>query len=237
MTYDEERFSINTAWLRKGGEHFEVVVDPDAAIAFRQSDAKNDIREVVKSGHVFFDAKKGDIASEQHMKDVFGTSEPFVVAAIIVREGQIQLTKEHRDKLREQKRARIVNIIQCNAIDPRAGTPHPRQRIELAFEEARIHIDEFRKAEDQVQDVIKKLQPILPIRFERRILEIIVPAQYAGKLYSTISGYGTIRKQDWLTDGSWLGEAEVPAGLVAELMDELNNKTHGGVQVNERSEH
>jgi ribosome maturation protein SDO1 len=230
LTYDEERFSINTAWMKKGGLHFEIVVDPDAAIAFKQTGQGN-VRDIIKSGHVFFDAKKGELASEHHMKSVFGSEDPFVVAERIMREGEIQLTKEHRDKLREQKRNRIVAIIQRNAIDPRTKLPHPATRIELAFEEAKIRIDELKRAEDQIQDIVHKLQPILPIKFENKVLHIHVPAQYAPKLYQTITGYGTLRKQDWLHDGSWTGELELPAGMLTECIDTLNSKTHGNVQI------
>lgn len=235
LTFDDERFSVNTAWIRKGGEHFEVVVDPDAAIAFKHNGAKSDIRDIVKSGHVYFDAKKGDLASEQHMQAVFGTSDPFAVAEHIVREGEIQLTKEHRDKLREQKRTKIIATIHRNAIDPKSGLPHPIQRLELAFEEARIRIDELRKAEDQIQEIVKKLQPILPIRFEQRTLEVLVPAQWGAKLYQTMSAFGTLKRQEWLSDGSLLAELEVPAGMVPECIDALNSKTHGNVQINQKS--
>ncbi len=235
ITYDDERFSVNTAFLRKGGEQFEVVVDPDAAIAFKQNGGKGDVRDIVKSGHVYFDAKKGDLASEMQMDAIFGTTDPFKVAERIIREGDIQLTKEHRDKLREQKRSKILTTIHRNAIDPKSGLPHPMQRLELAFEEARIRIDELRKAEDQVQEIVKKLQPILPIRFEQRVLEILVPAEYAAKLYQTVGSFGTLKKQEWLTDGSLLAELELPAGMVPECMDVLNSKTHGNVQMNQKT--
>jgi ribosome maturation protein SDO1 len=230
MTFDEERFSINTAWIKKGGEHFEVVIDPDMAIAFKQTGEGN-IREIVKSAHVFFDAKKGDLASEHHMKTVFNSSDPLVVAERIIREGEIQLTKEHRDMLREQKRKRIISLIHRNAIDPRTKLPHPQARIELAFEEAKVRIDEMRRAEDQLQEIVRKLQPIMPIKFEQTVLQIHLPAQHAAKLYQTIGSFGTIRKQDWLNDGSWSGEVEMPAGLVSECIDTLNSKTHGNVQI------
>lgn len=230
MTIDEERVSFNTAWLRKGGQHFEVVIDPDAAILFKQ-EGKGEINEVVKSGHVFFDAKKGEIASEHVMQETFGTTDEFEVAARIIKEGEIQLTKEHRDHLREQKRRRIITLIQRNAIDPRTKIPHPLTRIELAFEEAKIKIDELRKADDQIQEIVRKLQPILPIKFEQKLMHIRIPAEHAAKLYQTVASFGSIKKQDWLNDGSWAAEIELPAGLAADLVDTLNSKTHGTVQI------
>ncbi len=230
MTFDEERFSLNTAWLKKAGQHFEVVVDPDAAVVFKESGV-GEARDIVKSGHVYSDAKKGDVASETALQEVFGSSDPFVVAERIIREGEVQLTKEHRDKVREQKRKRVVTMIARNAIDPRTKLPHPVTRIELAFEEANIKLDEFKRAEDQVAEIVRKLQPILPIRFEQTVLHVHIPAQYAAKAFSTIGHLGTIKRQEWLTDGSWVGDVETPAGLVNELTDVLNSKTHGTVQI------
>ena len=230
LTFDEERYSINTAFIKKGGEHFEVVVDPDKAVAYKQN-GKEPIHDILKSMHIFFDAKKGDLASEHHMKTVFGSSDPTVVAEYILKHGEIQLTKEYRDSLREQKRKKIMTIIQRNAIDPHTKLPHPLTRIELAFEEAKIRVDEIKKAEDQVQEIVRKLQPILPIKFDQAKLHIHLPAQYAPKLYQTISSFGTVKKQEWLTDGSGEGEVEVPAGMVPECIDTLNSKTHGSVQI------
>lgn len=231
MSVDEERFSLNTAWLKKSGEHFEVVVDPDAAVLYKERNATDDVRALVKSAHVYTDAKKGELASATLMKTIFGTDDELAVAEIIIKEGAIQLTKEYRDSVRERKRKRVITLIAREAIDPRTKLPHPLARIELAFEEAKIKLDEFKRAEDQVTDIVRKLQPILPIRFERAVLSIHLPAEYAAKVYGTVSSAGALKKQEWLNDGSWVGELEMPAGLVAEFTDELNNKTHGNVEV------
>jgi ribosome maturation protein SDO1 len=232
MTMDEERFSLNTAWIKKSGQHFEVVVDPDAAVTYKEN-GKGDVRSLIKSAHIYVDAKKGELASEHLIKEVFGTDEAFAVAETIIKEGAIQLTKEHRDKVREQKRRRVITMIAREAIDPRTKLPHPLARIELAFEEAKIKLDEFKRAEEQVTEIVRKLQPILPIRFERAVLSVHVPAEYAAKVYGAVSGAGNLKKQEWLNDGSWVGELEMPAGLVADFTDELNNKTHGNVEINQ----
>ena len=230
MTFDEERFSINIAFIKKGGENFEVVVDPDAAVLFKET-GKGDIRDIIKSAHVYTHAKKGDLASEHVMKEMFGSAEPLVVAERIIREGEIQLTKEFRDGLREKKRNRVISLILRNAIDPRTKLPIPQTRIELAMDEAKIKLEDFKSAEDQVHDIVRKLQPVLPIKFEHATLEIIIPSQYAPKVYGVLASWGTVKRQEWLADGSWAGELDVPAGMVMELIDTLNSKTHGGVQV------
>lgn len=229
-TYDQERVSFNLARLKRGGSNYEVVIDPDKAVAFKEG-GPLDLDEVLKAEQVFFDAKKGEHASEDRMEEVFGTDDPLRIAETILREGELQLTAEHRAKVREAKRKRLVQLIARNACDPRTKLPHPQARIESAMEEAKVHVDELKRPEDQLQDVIKQLRPLLPISVETRKALITIPSQYAAKAYGTLQSYGTIAKDSWLDDGSWKGTLEVPAGMVNELIDALNGLTHGSVNV------
>ena len=49
-------------------------------------------------------------------------------------------------------------------VDPKTQLPHPVQRILLAMEEGKIKIDEFKDEQLQLDEIIKKLQPLLPIK-------------------------------------------------------------------------
>jgi len=220
---------INLARLKKGNEVFEVVINPDKAIDFRQGKASFD--EAVVYPKVFSDAKKGMLASEQRMKALFNTSDQAEVANIVVKQGEIQLTGEHRQKIVDQKRKRIVDIIHRNAIDPRTNTPHPVTRIEAAMQEAKIKIDEFRQPEAQVDEVLKKLRIIIPIKFVKKEIDIKIPALSAAKSYSQIKIFGKILKDEWLSDGSWHGIIEISGGLEEEFYDKLNSLTKGDNQV------
>ncbi len=231
-TFDPERVSFNLARLQKGGETFELVVDPDAAVAMREggSDAVSD---VVKAEKVFSDAKKGLLASEEHMRAVFGTTEFSEVAKRILAEGEIQLTAEHREAVRERKRKKLIALIHRNAVDPRTGHPHPEKRIELAFEEAKVRVDEFKTADQQLEAVVKKLQPVLALKFEKARFRVTVGSQYAGKMFGEVSRLATILKDHWLNDGGWQAEVELPGGLRDEFVDQLRGLTQGSVQIEE----
>ncbi len=226
--FSKEKIHFNLARLKAGGENFEVVVHPDKAVAFKTGQA--DIRDVLVYDHVFADAKKGLAASEHVMKSVFGTTEGIEVAKQIIQKGEIQLTVEYRDGLREQKRRAIINIIHRAAIDPRSGLPHPPSRIEAAFEEAKVRLDEHKKAEDQVQDIVRQLMPVLPIKFEVRRVEFRVPAKYAAKAHAIMKGFGTLLNASWQNDGSLVAVVEVPAGLQQDLYSGLNRLAHGEVE-------
>ncbi|RMF06970.1 ribosome assembly factor SBDS [Candidatus Woesearchaeota archaeon] len=230
MTFEREKISLNLARIKKEGKHFEVAVDPDLAIKYKENPEGMDIRDVLKSEEVFYDAKKGELASEHELKQVFGTDDPLKVAEEIIRNGEIQLTAEYRAEMREKKRKQIIQIIHRNGVDPRTHLPHPAARIENAMEEAKVRIDEHKRAEDQVQDVLKKLRAVLPIKFEMKEIALHIPASYAGKTYGLVSSFGKLLKEEWQNDGSWVGVVEIPGGLEGEFFDKLNAITHGEME-------
>lgn len=227
--FDPEKTHFNIARLKKEGDEYQIVVDPDKAVEFKEGEVV-DVKDVLKSEGIFFDAKKGEHAGEERMSEVFGTEDHLEIAKIILTQGEVQLTAEHRAKVRETKRKRIIFLISQNACDPKTKLPHPPNRIEAAMEEAKVRIDEFKRASDQVQDIIKLLRPIIPISIEQREVSVHIPSQMAGKAYSIVQQYATIKEESWENDGSWTGIAQLPAGMLNDFIDKLNNDTHGSVQ-------
>lgn len=213
------------ARLKTGGQTFEILVDCDKAIEFKTGKCGLDDALVTKE--IFKDVKQGEKAPENEMKKLFKTEDKRKVAEEIIKKGEIQLTIEHRNKLREEKRKKIIEIIHRNAIDSKTGLPHPAQRIELAMNQARVHIDEFKKAEEQVQDILEKLRPIIPIRFEVWEIAIKIPAKYSAQSYRVLKSYGTMKKDEWQNDGSLIAVIELPAGMSEEFENELNKLTKG----------
>ncbi|MFC1722705.1 ribosome assembly factor SBDS [Nanoarchaeota archaeon] len=230
ISMDKERVSFNLARLKKGGQVFEIVVNPDEAISYKKS-KEGDLNDVLRGKQIFSDAKKGILAPESAMKTLFGSADALKVADVILKDGEIQLTTDYREKLREQKRKRILALIQRNAIDPKTKLPHPLTRIENAYEQAKCHIDEFRSAEEQVEDVIKKLRVILPLKIEQIIMKITTPPQYAHQAYGIMKRLGDLKQEEWGNDGSLIVKLEIPAGIQEDVMNKLNNLTHGGVDV------
>ncbi len=225
-----ERAKFNVARLKTCGEIFEVAINPELAASYR--DGKNvEIREVLLSEKIFSDAHKGLSAPEHMLHQIFKTTDPIEISKEILKKGEIQLTEEYREGLREEKRKRIIDIIHRNSIDPQTNLPHPPQRIERALAEAKgLRIDEHKPAEDQVRDIVKKLTPILPIRFETRQISVKVPAQFAAKSYATFKNFGKILKDEWQNDGSLIVVIELPAGIQQDFFDEINKLTHGNCE-------
>lgn len=229
-TFDQERVSFNLARLKKAGGNYELVVDPDVAVSYKEG-KDVDIKDVIKAEHIFFDAKKGELASEERMKEVFGTDDPLKIAAIILKEGEIQLTAEHRAKVREDKRKSIVQLIVRNACDPKTRLPHPVLRIENAMEEAKIRIDEFKRPEDQINDIIKELRVLLPISIDTREAFVHIPAAFAGRAHGVLQQIGKISKEEWKNDGAFECVVTLPAGMLNEFLEKVNGLTHGDATV------
>ncbi|MBI5798055.1 ribosome assembly factor SBDS [Candidatus Woesearchaeota archaeon] len=218
------------ARLKKEGEVFEVLVDCDKALAFREGKVKS-LSEVLASKGIYKDAKKGDKASEKDMKRLFKTDDEDDIAAIIIRKGEIQLTTEHKNTLREAKKKQIVAFLHQHAVDAKTGLPFPPQRIEMLMEEAKVKIDEFATVEAQVQNVLHLLRPIVPIKIETREIEVSIPAKYAGPSFSSLKRLAKIVKEGWQDDGSLLAVIEIPAGIQEEIENELNRITKGEVEL------
>lgn len=219
---------ITVARLKRFGENFELHVNPDAALEFKKGNL-NHLRDVLLADHIFIDAKKGQLASQQQLQKAFQTTDIDAIAARILKEGEIQATSEHRALEREQKLKRIVYLISRQAVDPKTGLPHPPMRIELALEQAKVYLDDHKTAEEQLELVMAKIRPILPLKIEQKKVTLSVPAQYAGKMYGVVSNYAKILKEEWKNDGSWQATVELPAGLYPEFIDKMNALTHGQI--------
>ena len=229
ITHDHEKVQFNLARLKKNGEIFEVVVEPSLAIDFKEG-KDIDLREILKSEKIFSDAKKGLLASEHKLKEIFDIEEVLDIAKIILSEGEIQLTSEYRQEIIETKKKQIIDMIHKNSVDPGTGLPHPSTRIENAFTEAKVHINEFKSAKEQLDYIIKQIRPILPLSFEIKEIEIKIPAEHAGKANAIVRGLVKIQREDWLSDGSWLCIVKVPIAMQEELFNRLNDVVHGNLE-------
>jgi ribosome maturation protein SDO1 len=211
------------------GERFELLVDPK--ITEKLAPDGSNLSELMASDMIFRDSKKGTQASEESLQKVFNTTDKAKVIQTILHKGEIQLTTDQRRELTEAMRKKVVAEIVRNAINPQTKTPHPPQRIENAMAEARVHIDPFKPVEAQMKEVIDAIKPLIPIRIEKTQLAIRVSGENYGKVYQDLHSMGTVKKEEWTGGGAWIGVLEVPAGMVGDVIDRLNEKTKGDVEV------
>ena len=208
------------------GSRFEVLVDPEAVQQIK--DGKEiDLADKLALDQVFRDAKKGDKVSEEFLEKTFHTRDLVTIAREIIQKGEVQVTTDQRHQLQELKRRQIVATIARNAMNPQTGAPHPATRIDSAMTEVKYHVDPFRSVDAQVQEVLAKLRPILPIRFDVVRVKIKVPAQHYPRVIGELKGMGKMSEEVWLSDGSWSAILEIPAGVQTELYEKLNARTKG----------
>lgn len=209
----------------KEGSDFEILVNSDLAYEYITG-KRNDPLVVLEVEEVFKDAKKGDRISEDKIKKAFGTTDMAKIAEIMLKHGEVPITTEQRNKLLEEKRKQIVEIIARNSIDPRTNAPNPPLRIENAMREGRVTIDPFKSATEQIDEVVKKIHMIMPIKFTTVKMEVTIPPEYANKSFGVLKRYG-MKSDQWLADGSLSATLEFPAGMQTEFFDRINSATQG----------
>ncbi|MEM4336909.1 MAG: ribosome assembly factor SBDS [Candidatus Woesearchaeota archaeon] len=228
----DEQPHINVArYIKERSKHFEVAIDPDLAEEFKKGAIK-DVREVLKSEEIFTDVKKGIRPTEKELIETFGTKDKLKIAEIIIKKGIVQVSEEYREKLREQKRRRIIELIRVNCVDAKTGLPLPTQRIENALSEAKVKIEENKSAEDQLYSIINKLKVVIPIKSHTETYDIKIPAKYSSKSTNIIKQFGLVENEKWNSDGSFSCRIKVPAGMREEFFDKVNLITRGEAQIN-----
>ena len=237
--------------VRKKNLYFEMIADPEEAWKAKQvindlrkqkkEESEIDVDEILKNTDItlsdiyptfdiFTNVKKAVRSNEEDLMAAFETTEGRKVSAHFLLEGEFSWTQDQRQKWIDKKKKQIITILSRNCINPQTKKPHPPKRIEKAMEEAKISINIDRTAEEQIDYVLKMIQVVIPIRMETITLAIKIPALYAAKAYNTIDKYALVKKSEWQTDGSWIGLISLPAGLQMELLEKLNNLTHGKMQ-------
>ncbi len=216
--------------IEREKRRFEILVDPDLAFRFRRGE-DIPLENILKNYVIYEDARRGLHASEELVRDSFGTDDIFAIAPIIIKRGEFRLTHEQRVQLTQEKTEEIIASISKRAMNPQTGYPHPPDRIRQAMAEAKVRVDPFIAVEEQIPNIVKALRVILPISFDSVKLRITIPAAYTGKGYNMVATAGVIKSEKWETDGSWSGVVEVPASQRQQLYDELNKLTKGQVRM------
>jgi len=222
-----QRYTI--ARITREEEHFEILVKPELALSYRTGKT-NSISKVLVTETIFTDANKGLKPSEDQLQKAFGTSNTIKIADVILKKGSLQLTTEQRKKMTESKRKQIISFITRQCVDPKTNLPHPPLRIEKAMEQVHYPIDPFGEVEEQAKEIIKLLRPILPLKMEQVSVAVRIPPEYAGRVYGTVKGFGTIKKEEWKADGSWFAIVEMPAGLYGPFLEKLGEMTKGNLE-------
>ena len=218
------------ARLESGGHRFEILIDPNEAQNYKEGN-EIDWEDSIAVDGIWADSAKGERSPESILNEFFGSYNLIDVYKKILTEGTIQLTSEQKKEMINNKKKQILSHIVANAMNPQTGGAHPPQRIENAIVEAKYNFDPIKSVEKQVEDILRKIRPLIPISFEKVKAAIKVPAIHVGKCYGQISGLGTIENEEYQSDGSWIGIVKMSAASYKELENLLGSVTKGAAEL------
>lgn len=212
--------------MKKSGIWFEVLVDPVKALELKKGKQIN-LDEILAYPGIYHDVRRGDAIPKNELQTNFGTTDIYRIAKKIILEGELQFTTEQRRKFVEGKTKEIADIISRRGINPQTNTPHPPQRILNAMKKTGVQIDPLIDAELQVNKVVEVIKPLIPIKFQKVTLRIVIPAQFSAKTYSILKRIVGKFEEQWLNDGSLQITLDVPAGAQEDLFKKIGNMTKG----------
>ncbi len=211
------------ARIKIKGKNYETLVDVDKALELKQG-KDIPISEILATDNIFYDSKKGLHVSDSDLQEAFGTSDINKAVEKIVKQGELQIPKEYRDKEREGKKKQIIDFLARHSVDPRTNNPHTAERISAAIDEAGISIDN-RPIDQQITKAIEKIKTVLPIKIQTKKLKLRIPSEHTGRVYGLLTEYK--ESENWLSNGDLECVVNIPLGLQDDFYDKLNSITHG----------
>jgi ribosome maturation protein SDO1 len=216
-----------TARIKKGGKHFEILVDLDEAVRVRKGEGNLNV--AVLTNAVFHNLKSGEHAGMDDLEINFGTKDFMKVAEKIIRDGEIVRTAESMKGEQDKRYKQVVDFLVRNAVSPE-GRPYTPDRIMRALKEARVNVKN-KPIEGQVKEILDQLGKVLPLSIERKKVRLLIPASYTGKAYGIVKEF--MIKETWKDNGDLEVVVEVPSGLVMDFYDRVNGVTAGAVMSEE----
>ncbi len=214
----------------KGDKTFEILVEPEPAKEVKFEGKDHDILKLLFVQEVFTDANEGEKASPSELEEEFGTKQVIDAAEEVFEKGEMQLTTDQKAEMRKEKMQQIVSMIARRAQNPKTGNPHPPQRVENALEEAGFDADAMADVEEQFDEAIEAIRPIIPVSLDEKTVAIKVPSDSGGKAYNMIQKKAEVIEEQWGNE-YFYAKIRVPAGILTELMEEIQALTSGKSEV------
>lgn len=214
-----------TARIKKGGAHFEILVDLEEALKVRNDEAGANLSAAVITEDIFHNLKSGDLASHAELDNNFGSTDPMVVAEKIIRSGEVVKTAESMKKEHEAKYKQIVDFLSRNAVSPE-GRPYTSDRIMKALSEAHVNVKNT-SIESQLDSITDQLAKVLPFKIEMKKVKLHIPAQHSGKAYGIVKEF--MVEENWMNNGDLVAVVQMPTALIFDFYDRINGATNGTV--------
>jgi len=202
---------------KKEGYNFEIILYLRKAFEYKEGKIK-DIREVLAVEEIFKDSKKGERASSESLKRVFGTTDILEVAKQILENSDIPLPTEYKRELIEEKKKQIIEYIRRIAYDSKNNMPLTYERSRELFEMVKYNVDINKPVEKQAEEVLKEIRKKYPLKIEYINIKFIVyPNRF--KIIGIIKNKYKIIKENW--GENYEAILEIPIGLLSEFYSDI----------------
>jgi ribosome maturation protein SDO1 len=212
------------------GKTFEILVEPEPAKKAKLEGESFDMPRLLFVQEIFRDADKGKRASPSELGDNFGTKQVMDAAEEIFEKGDMQLTTDQKADIREDKKRKVIDLIARRAQDPKTGNPHPPKRVENALDEAGFHLNWDSDVEEQFDEAIDDIRPIIPISLDEKTAVIRIPVDKAGKAYDEIQKVADVKEEEWGNE-YFMCKVTMPAGALNELMEDIQEMVKGQAEM------
>jgi len=216
----------------RGNKQFEILVEPDLAKESKLEGKEHEIQRMLFVQEIFTDAGEGERASTEEIDKEFGTRQIMEAAEEIFEKGDMQLTTEQKAEMREEKWKQLISMISRRVQNPKTGNPHPPDRVENGLEEAGFNVNWDSDLEEEFEDAIDELRPIIPVSLDKKTVAIRIPNDQAGKAYDKLQQAAEIEEEQWGNE-YFTARVTLPAGVLSELIDELQDMTSGKTEMKE----
>lgn len=223
MVNVNEAFTVR---YKKNGQEFEVLVDFDKLNEFKKNPEEVDIYDVLADVKIFKDQKKGEIASENLLKEVFENIEEDEILKKILLEGECQIPTAYLNKLREEKKEHVVNYIAQNSMNPANRSKYTYSMIESEVNKLKYNFNPQADYIRQAEEVVSLLKKVMPISIEKSVLEVKIPGQYCGAFYGPFRKYGKITKEYFDNEGNLRMHIEVTIGLIDDAITYIKKNSN-----------
>ena len=223
MVNVDEAFEVR---YKKGGEQFEVLVDFDKLKEFEKSPDSVSVYDVLADVKIFRDQKKGEIASDNLLHKVFPEKSEEEIIKEILLEGETQIPTSYLNKLRDEKKVRVINYIAEAATNPATKTRYTVSMIESAVSRIKYNFDPYKSSDTQAEEVLKLLKFQMPISIAKIRMQMKIPAQHSGAFYGAFRSYGEIKKEFYDSFGNLNLEIEITEAQKDKVIDYVKRKTN-----------
>ncbi len=221
MVRVDEAFEVEYKYKKNT---FQVLVDFEKLQEFKKNQNLS-VYDVLADYKIYKDVKKGELASERLLHEIFKTEDEEKIIKEILLKGTPQIPTSYLNKLKEEKKEQVVTYIKENSRNPSTGTPYTESFLREQINKLKYNFDPHKDFKKQAEEVIEILKTKFPISIEKITIEVEIPNKYVGRFYS-LKQFGTIKKEYYDNQGNIKAEIIVTLGKKDDLINKLKQLTN-----------